>query len=126
MLEDRGERAIKKIFPGGIPGDIQIDDVEIEKNNSQSSEEDCETEDLDDSSLTASALKIFGGITIAVATVCGIVLWVIMAGNSEGGLGFIYFLACVLGGVLSGLLLIGFSEVISTLRRIERNTNRDS
>lgn len=65
---------------------------------------------------TGKILNIIGCILMALGFIIGVVAWIIIANDISGIAGFGTFIGILAGSFVSGMLFIGFSEVIFLLQ----------
>lgn len=101
---------------------LKMEPVEVKINDSQDKAKNREKEwseeiirENEKKNFVASLISFVGWVTIGLSLIIGLV---IMFGNGPAGI------TPILYGVVSGLLFVGFAEVINLLQKIYINTRK--
>lgn len=65
---------------------------------------------------TGKVIRTIGQITIGLGAIASIIIWIAVANAYNGALGFGAALGTLVGTFVSGMMFIGFSEIIFLLQ----------
>lgn len=68
-------------------------------------------------------IKLIGGLIITIGFIAGIVVWIFVAGDTSGFVGFLSAVGTFIGFFVIGIMFVGFSEIICLLQD-NYDTNR--
>ena len=72
-----------------------------------------------------ATLKIIGWITITMGILIGIIVCSSFSDSNSNSIGWVYGIAIIISSFVSGILFIGFGEVIILLDKIKNNTSKE-
>lgn len=70
-------------------------------------------------------LRIIGYITIALGVIASLIIWFIVADELNGMAGFGAGLGTFVGTFVSGMMFLGFSEIIFLLESLNANSKTE-